>query len=91
MIKKENTFRNSMFFLIGVLIYSFLFWLSGQNYIHVFGSILTALGCYLLYQVAPQSKPKKEKINSRDVIYICIGIIFDSFSSGFPFNILQPF
>jgi membrane associated rhomboid family serine protease len=48
MTKEKGTFRNSLFFLLGALIYSLLFWLSGKNHAHVFGTIVTALACYLI-------------------------------------------
>jgi hypothetical protein len=30
-----------------------------------------------------------EKEWTKDIIYICVGAIFDSLSSGFPFNVLS--
>jgi uncharacterized membrane protein YfcA len=91
MDKKQGTFRNSLFFLLGILIFSFLFWLAEKNYAHVFGSILVVLLCYLLYKNKHSHSSLKERITTNDVTYICIGVIFDSFSGGFPFNILPPF
>lgn len=91
MAKGKNTFRNSFFFLLGVCIYSLLFWLSGKNYAHVFGVILIALVCYLIYTASLQLRVESGLVKPRDIIYLCIGVIFDSFSGGFPFNALPPF
>jgi len=91
MAKEKGAFRNSLFFLVGVFIYSLLFWLSGRNYAHVFGAILIALICYLIYIFGTQSRSGFQLIKPRDVIYFSIGVVFDSFSNGFPFNILPPF
>ncbi len=91
MAKQKSTFSNSFFFLLGVCIYSFLFWISGKNYAHVFGAILIALVCYLIYILNSQSHTQSDLVKPRDVISLCIGVVFDSFSGGFPFNILPPF
>ncbi len=91
MTKQKGTFRNSFFFLLGVCIYSLLFWLSGENYAHVFGAIIIALACYLIYILSIHSRSEPKLLKPRDVIYFCVGVIFDSFSGGFPFSILPPF
>ena len=91
MAKEKGTFRNGFFFLLGVFIYSLLFWLSGRNYAHVFGAVLTALIGYLIYMLGTQPRPVFKIMKPIDVVYFGIGVIFDSFSGGFPFNILPPF
>jgi hypothetical protein len=91
MAKEKSTFRNGLFFLVGVFVYSLLFWLSGKNYAHVFGTILTALIGYLIYMLGIQPRPEFKLMKPRDMVYFCIGVVFDSFSGGFPFNILPPF
>jgi hypothetical protein len=91
MAKKKGTFRNSFFFLLGVLIYSLLFWLTGKNYTQVFGAVLVGLMCYQIYLLSFQKRLEAESIKPKDVIFLCVGIIFDSFSGGFPFNNLSPF
>jgi uncharacterized membrane protein len=88
-MSKQPTFRNGLFFLIGVLIYSFFFWITDRNYVHVFGILLIALCCAILYKIEYKTSSTKERIKTKDIIYICIGIIFDSFSSGFPFSYLK--
>lgn len=91
MSKEKNTFNNGLFFLIGVLVYSLLFWLSGQNHAHVFGAILTLLLSYLIYMLRAQPYSKFKLMQPIESVYFCIGVVFDSFSGGFPFNILAPF
>jgi len=90
MAKEKGTFRQSLFFLAGVLTYSLLFWLSGRNHAHTFGAILTALIGYLIYMFGVQPRPRFKLMNPRDAAAFCIGVVFDSFSGGFPFNILPP-
>lgn len=87
MKNKNGTSRNGLFFLLGVLVYSFLFWLTDKNYVHVFGTILVGLICYLNYLVSLASREQPKFIKPQDVIYFSIGAVFDSFSNGFPFNI----
>ena len=91
MTKEKGTFRNGFFFLLGVCVYSLLFWLSGKNYAHVFGAILVGLVCYIVYMTNMHPRQESKLVKPRDVMYLCIGVVFDSFSGGFPFNILPPF
>lgn len=88
MSKKKGTFKNSLFFLFGALIYSFFYWVTDHNYAHVFGMIVTALGCYILYKVEYKKNPNTEWIKTENIISMCFGIIFDSLSSGFPFGFI---
>ena len=91
MQKTKKNFRNSLFFLLGVFAYSLLFWLSGGNYAHVFATILIALSCYLIYIISIEPRSESKLVKPQDIIYLCIGAVFDSFSGGFPFNIFPPF
>ncbi|MBS0620425.1 MAG: hypothetical protein JSS61_03090 [Verrucomicrobia bacterium] len=88
MAKKNGSFRHSAFFLLGALLYSFFYWLTGKNYAHVFGILLLILGCRILQKL---SNRDEGKIQSMDVTYMCVGAIFDSLSYGFPFGFLPPF
>jgi hypothetical protein len=83
-MKKPTSFRNSLFFLLGALIYSLFFWLSKGNDARVYGAILTALACYIVYKITHPSSHKHERVCPSDVIYMGIGVIFNSFSGGFP-------
>jgi hypothetical protein len=89
MMKKQGTSRNGFFFLVGVFVYSLFFWLTGNNYTHVFGMILIGLASTILYKMDYKMTVEKEWIKTKDIIYMCVGAVFDSLSSGFPFNILS--
>jgi hypothetical protein len=91
MAKGKSSFRNSFFFLLGVLVYSFLFWLSGKNHAHAFGALIVVLMGYLIYPRSIGPNINSARVWPRDVVYLCIGVVFDSFSGGFPFNMLSPF
>ncbi|MBY0530220.1 MAG: hypothetical protein K2P51_08570 [Rhabdochlamydiaceae bacterium] len=82
MKKNRNTFKNSLLFLLGAMIYSFLYWATGKNQAHVFGMLLLVLACNILYVI----KHQKERVKTESVICMCAGVIFDSLSSGFPFG-----
>ncbi|MBS0620995.1 MAG: hypothetical protein JSS61_06015 [Verrucomicrobia bacterium] len=86
MSKKKSSFRSGLFFLVGVLVYSLFFWLTGKNVTHVFGMIIVALACYILYQLNYRARSEKAPIQPKDVIYMCIGVVFDSLSGAFPFG-----
>lgn len=85
MAKKKGSFKNSLFFLVGVLVYSLLYWITGHNYAHVFGMLIIALACYILYKLESGTKAW---IQTEHVIAMCFGVIFDSLSNGFPFGFL---
>ncbi len=81
-MRKKEPWKNSLFFLLGALIYSFFYWVTGHNHAHVFGMILVVLACDILYKMGNQ----RGQIKTESVIYMCAGAIFDSLSSGFPFG-----
>lgn len=89
MSKKKGSFRHGLFFLIGALIYSLFFWLTGKNIPHVLGMVVIALACYILYQINYKAHSEKAMIKAQDVIYMCIGVVFDSLSGAFPFGALS--
>lgn len=39
-----------MLFLVGALVYSFLYWATSRNHAHTFGVIIVALACAVLYK-----------------------------------------
>lgn len=86
MAKRKGSFRNSFSFLIGVFIYSILFWVSDRNYTQVFGSLLLGLGCYIIYALKNSSHLETDWIKPKDIMNICGGIVFDAFLKGFPFS-----
>ena len=61
MRKKKGSFRYSLFFLIGAFGYSFLYWIVEGNFAHVFGIILVALVCYILYKAKLQNTGRERK------------------------------
>ncbi len=89
MAKKTGSFRNGFFFLLGVVTYSFFFWITEKNTAQVFGMILVALACNILYKMDHKMPVEKEWIKTRDVIYLCVGAVFDSLSNGFPFSYIK--
>jgi hypothetical protein len=82
MKKNQKAFKNSLFFLLGAVTYSFLYWVTEHNQAHVFGMLLIVLACDILYVI----KYQKEWIKTESVICMCAGAIFDSLSYGFPFG-----
>ncbi len=84
MLKKKKPFRDSLFFLIGVFIYSLLFWVT-RNHAQVLGIFLIALGG-LIFSRMDKKVSEKEWLKTNDVIYMSIGAVFDSLSNGFPFG-----
>jgi hypothetical protein len=87
MKKKKGTFKNSLFFLVGALTYSFLYWITAHNYAHVFGIILIVLACFILKKMEKNQSP--EWLKTESLICMSAGVIFDSLSSGFPFGFLH--
>jgi hypothetical protein len=87
--KKKGSFRNYLFFLIGIFTYSFFYWVTDHNYAHVFGMILVALVCYLIYLIECRKTAEKEQLKPESIIYMCAGAIFDSLISAFPFGFLR--
>lgn len=77
------------FFLLGVLIYSFFFWITDQNFSQVFGMILVGVTCNILYKLDFKMSSEKVWIKTKDIIYLCAGAVFDSLSNGFPFSYLK--
>lgn len=90
MKKKNGKWRNGLFYLIGIVIYSLFFWITG-SYAQVFGMILIALVCNILYKMDHKMPPEKEWIKTKDIIYMCVGAVFSSLSGGFPFSMLSSF
>jgi multisubunit Na+/H+ antiporter MnhE subunit len=88
---KKTSSRNAMFFLLGLFIYSILFWLTRHNHAQVFGMIVTALVSLLLYKITYHPSAAKEKFKTRDILFAAGGAIFDSLLGGFPFNYLGYF
>jgi membrane associated rhomboid family serine protease len=88
MIKKNGSFKNSLFFLLGALIYSFFYWITDHNFAQVFGLILVALACFILYRIEHKERSGREWIQTESIISMCAGVIFDSLSSGVPFGFL---
>lgn len=88
MTKRKSSSRDGLFFLLGAIVYSLLFWLLGKNHAHAYGAIQVSLLAYLIYKLTCHHS-KTEFIKPRDVIYMCVGIVLDSFYGGFPFNILS--
>lgn len=87
-MKKKGSKRNALFFLVGLLLYSILYWITVDP-VQVFGMILIALGCYILYKLEHKSSSPKELVKTKDVIYMCAGIVFDSLINGFPLSYLR--
>jgi len=89
MKKKKTTWNNSLFFLLGALIYSFFYWITDRNFVHVFGMILILLACYILYTIECIDRPLVKWVKTESIICMCAGVVFDSLSSGFPFGFLH--
>lgn len=87
MKKNRGKWRNSNCLLLGILIYSFLFWAGGGNINQAFGIIIVALMAFVLHRLE-NSEKRGSKIQSLDVIYLCVGIILDSLFKGFPLDML---
>ncbi len=86
MAKKKGSYKNVLFFFLGALIYSFLFWFADYDSTQVFGMILIALLCYVLHKVEYKKNFGPELIKTESVISMCAGVIFDSLAGGFPFS-----
>lgn len=87
--KAKHSFRYGNFLVLGCLVYSFFFWITDRNFAHVFGMILVALCCNILYKMDYKMPPQKEWIKTKDIIYMCGGAILSSLMDGFPFNFLN--
>jgi uncharacterized membrane protein YfcA len=85
-MNKKTGFRNGIFFLIGALLFSITFRIAESDYAHVFGVFLLGICAYMAHLLVQKEKAKNYKINPMDVTYMCIGVVFDSFSQGFPFS-----
>ncbi len=86
--KSKGSFRQSCFFLVGALVYSLFLWIT-KSIIHVYAMILVGLACNILYKMDHKMSSQKEWIKTKDVIYMCVGVVFDSLCDGFPFNVLK--
>ena len=86
MNKKKGSWRNSVFFLAGYLIFSFFFWITDKNLTHVFAMILVGLSCYILHKIDDKNLSAKEPIKAKDIMYMSVEAILSSLSGGFPFN-----
>lgn len=89
-MRKKITPRNGLFILLGILIFSFFFWITKGNYIQVYGMILIGLICNVLYKIDHKMIQKKEWINTIDIIHMCVGAVLSSLMEGFLFNFLLP-
>jgi hypothetical protein len=92
MNKKNGSFRNSNFFLIGVFLYAFVFWVTKENFAHVFGLFLVGLTCCVMYRLGlGKEESKKFPHQTKDLIYLSIGFCFNSLIGGFPLSLLKSF
>lgn len=87
-MKKKVSFKRVLFFLIGAFTYSFFYWATAHNYVQVFGMILIAVACYIIYLIDIRRISGREWIRPTHVICMCAGAIFDSLSSAFPFGFI---
>ncbi|NDD59173.1 MAG: hypothetical protein EBZ47_08000 [Chlamydiae bacterium] len=87
--KNKGSFRNSNFGLLGFLAFSFLYWVTDQNFAHAFGIISLTLLCLILYKIERASSVSKNLINTMDIIYMIAGAILSSLMGGFPFNLIH--
>jgi hypothetical protein len=55
----------------------------------MYGMMLVGLFCYMLYKIDSKSFQASTKISSKDIIYFCVGAVFDSLSHGFPFGYIS--
>jgi phosphotransferase system glucose/maltose/N-acetylglucosamine-specific IIC component len=84
MAKRKEAWRHCWFFLIGVLLYSGVFVLTNRMHIQTFGVFIVGLIGYLI--CLHEREQKQRWLRPKDVVYVCIGIVFDSLSGGFPFS-----
>jgi hypothetical protein len=90
MPKKNKSPRNGFFLILGIFAYSLFFWIT-KNSNHVLNLILIGLACNILYKMDHRIPSEKEWINTKDIIYMCVGAILSSFMEGFPFNLLNRY
>ena len=87
--KNKGSFRNSNFGLLGFIAFSFLYWVTNQDFAHAFGIISVTLLCCVLYKMERASPASKELIKTKDIIYMIAGAILSSLMGGFPFNLIH--